>query len=81
MVQRIKLNFNSLLRQIDDTLGADEIETVHNNAFGIGVGLELLQGYVRSIAEHAIETEDDFLIQWCKDLCVVKEYPEEKSAE
>lgn len=73
---KMKLNYNNLMRLIDETLSADDIEVVHNNAFGISVGLELLQSYLKDLAQHAIDTEDEFLIEWCKGLLIVKENSE-----
>lgn len=72
-IHEMKLDFNNLIRLIDETLSADDIEAVHNNAFGIAIGLELLQSYLKDIAQHAIDTEDEFLIEWCKGLLIVRE--------
>lgn len=74
---KMKLNYNNMLRHIDDVLGAEEIETVHEEAFGIATGLELLSNMLRNLAEHAIETNDEFLIEWCKNLLIIKEEKEE----
>lgn len=70
---RMKLDLNNLMSLIDDTLCAESIETVQNNAFGIGIGLELLCGYIKDIAQHAIDTNDEYLQKWCLDLGVLKE--------
>lgn len=71
--REMKLDFNNLIRLIDETLSADDIEVVHSNAFGISIGLELLQSYLKDLAQHAIDTEDEFLIEWCKGLLIVRE--------
>ncbi len=70
---RMKLDYNNLIRQIDDLLGAENIEYVQNNAFGIGIGLELLSAYLKDIAKYAIETRNEYLVNWCLGLSIVKE--------
>lgn len=70
---RIKLDYNNLLELIDETLGAEDIETVQNNSCGIAFGLELLSAYIRDIAQHAIDTEDEYLIERFKGLGILKE--------
>ena len=70
---RMKLDLNNLMSLIDDTLSAEEIETVHNNAYGISIGLELLYGYLREIGQRAIDTNDEFLQKWCLNLHILKE--------
>lgn len=70
---RIKLDYNHLFELIDETLGAEDIETVQRNSFGIAVGLELLSAYLRDIAQHAIDIEDEYLIEIFKDMCILKE--------
>lgn len=71
--RRIKLNYNHLFELIDETLGAEDIETVQKNSCGIAFGLELLSAYIRDIAQHAIDTEDEYLIELFKDMCILKE--------
>lgn len=70
---RLKLDYNHLFDLIDETLGAEDIETVQNNSCGIAFGLELLSAYIRDIAQHAIDTEDEYLIELFKDMCILKE--------
>lgn len=70
---RMKLDFNHLISLVDETLSAESIDTVRKNAFGIGVGLELLLCYMKSMAERAINTDDEFLLEWCKGLMIVEE--------
>lgn len=70
---RMKLDFNHLIALIDETLSAESIDDVQKNAFGIGVGLTLLLGYMKRLAEHAINTDDEFILEWCKGLMIVKE--------
>lgn len=71
---RVKLDYNNLMSFIDNyILGAENIETVQNNAMYAATGLNLLQGYLKQLAQHAIDTNDEFLIEWCKNLMIVKE--------
>lgn len=70
--QRVKLDYNNLIKQIDDYLH-DGIEQNDDAAFGIATGMELLSVYIKSIAERAIELNDDVLIELLKDLCILKE--------
>lgn len=73
MKNRMKLDYNNLMRQIDDILGAEHIEYVQNNGYGVAIGLQLLSGYIKDIAEYALKTENDYLIKWCLDLHILKE--------
>ena len=73
---RIKLDYNNLLRQIDDVLSSSRSKVVKENAFGISVGLQLLSSYIKQIAERAVELEDDVLIDLLLDLCVLKKEDE-----
>ncbi len=70
--QRVKLDYNHLMEQIDGFL-ADKSEDNDTFVFGIAMGLELLSSYIRNIAERAIELNDDVLIELLKDLCILKE--------
>ena len=70
--QRVKLDYNHLMEQIDGFL-ADNSENNDTLAFGIAIGLELLGAYIKNIAERAIEINDAVLIDLLKDLCVLKE--------
>lgn len=74
---RIKLDYNNLMKQIDDVLSASRSKVVKENAFGISVGLNLLSSYIQQIAERAVELNDDFLIGLLLDLHVIKEEGEE----
>lgn len=69
---RIKLDYNNLLRQIDDALSNSRSKVVKENAFGITVGLELLSSYLKNIAERAVELDDEVLIGLLLDLCILK---------
>ena len=70
---RMKLDYNNLPSNIDRTLSESRIRTVKANAFGIGVGLNLLTGYLRDIAQRAIELEDDKLIELCVGMGILKQ--------
>lgn len=69
---RMKLNYNNLLSNIDRTLSESKSRVVKENAFGISVGLELLSGYLRDIAQRAIDLEDDNLIELCVGMGILK---------
>lgn len=70
---RIKMDYNNLLSTIDRTLIGSRSRTVKANAFGIAVGLELLSGYLRDIAQRAIDLNDDKLIDLCVDMGILKQ--------
>ena len=70
--QRVKLDYNHLMEQVDGFL-SDNSEENDTLVFGIAMGLELLSTYIRNIAERAIEINDEVLIGLLKDLCVLKE--------
>lgn len=70
--QRVKLDYNHLMEQIDGFL-ADNAEDNDTLVFGIAMGLELLSAYIKNIAERAIELNDVVLIELLKDLCILKE--------
>lgn len=69
---RMKLDYNNLLSNIDRTLSESKSRVVKENAFGIAVGLELLSGYLRDIAQRAIDLEDDKLIELCVGMGILK---------
>lgn len=70
--QRVKLDYNHLMEQIDGFLD-DKSEDNDKLVFGIAMGLTLLSNYIKNIAERAIELNDDILIGLLKDLCILKE--------
>lgn len=72
-VMRMKLDYNNLLSNIDRTLSESKSRVVKENAFGIGVGLNLLTGYLRDIAQRAIDLEDDKLIELCVGMGILKQ--------
>ena len=69
---RMKLDYNNLLSNIDRTLSESKSRVVKENAFGIAVGLELLSGYLRDIAQRAIDLNDEKLIELCVDMGILK---------
>lgn len=69
---RMKLDYNNLLSNIDRTLSESRSKVVKRNAFGIAVGLEMLSGYLRDIAQRAIDLNDDKLIDLCVDMGILK---------
>ena len=70
---RMKMDYNNLLSTIDRTLSESRSRTVKANAFGIAVGLELLSGYLRDIAQRAIDLNDDKLIDLCVGMGILKQ--------
>lgn len=73
---RIKLDYNNLLSNIDRTLSESRSKVVKRNAFGIAVGLELLSGYLRDIAQRAIDLNDEKLIELCVGMGILKQVEE-----
>lgn len=73
MKRQMKLNYNGFVEHIADVLAAEDIETVRNEAWSIEVGAQLLNGYMKQLAKRAIETQDEFLVEWCKCLCIIVE--------
>lgn len=71
--QRMKLDYNHLMQQIVDFLNKNSTEENERFAWGIGVGLELLEVYMKNIAERVIELNDDVLIGLLKDLYILVE--------
>ncbi len=74
---RMKMDYNNLLSTIDRTLSESRSRTVKANAFGIAVGLELLSGYLRDIAQRAIDLNDDKLIDLCVGMGILKQEEDE----
>lgn len=69
---RVKLDYNHLMEELCEFLDSKE----EGNGFfpyALTVGLELLNSYIKNIAERAIEINDAVLIDLLKDLCVLKE--------
>ena len=77
MKMQMKLNYNGFVEHIADVLASENIETVQNEAWSIEVGIKLLNEYMEQLAKRAIETQDEFLIEWCKHLCIIVETEED----
>lgn len=73
---RMKLDYNNLLSNIDRTLSESRSKVVKRNAFGIAVGLEILSGYLRDIAQRAIDLNDEKLIELCVGMGILKQVEE-----
>jgi hypothetical protein len=71
--QRMKLDYNHLMQQIVDFLNENSTEENERFVWGLGIGLELLEAYMKNIAERVIELNDDVLIGLLKDLCILVE--------
>ena len=78
MKRQMKLNYNGFIEHVADVLSAEDIETVQHEAWSIEVGIQLLNGYMEQIAKRAIETQDDFLVEWCENLCIIVEEEEDE---
>lgn len=70
--QRVKLDFNNLLRQIDEVISNSRSKIAKENAFGISIGLTLLISYLKEIGELALSRNDEELIDILVDLHVLK---------
>lgn len=70
---RVKMDYNNLVEEIDRTLSESKSRVVKENAFGIGIGLTLLNGYLTEIAKRAIELNDEKLIGLCVDMGILKQ--------
>lgn len=71
--RRMKLDYNHLMQQIVDFLNENNTEENERFVFGLGIGLELLEAYMKNIAERVIELNDEVLIGLLKDLCILVE--------
>ena len=78
MKRQMKLNYNGFIEHVADVLSAEDIETVQHEAWSIEVGIQLLNCYMEQIAKRAIETQDDFLVEWCENLCIIVEEEEDE---
>ena len=72
----MRLNYSNLVRNIDEVLAKSRSRIVQENAFGISIGINLLTGYLRRIAERALEINDEVLIGLLKDLEILVESEE-----
>lgn len=70
---RVKMNYNNLVEKIDRTVSASRSLAARGNAFGIGIGLTMLNGYLTEIAKRAVELNDDKLIGLCVDMGILKQ--------
>lgn len=72
MIRRMRLDYNRLLALIDSIICKSKSKIVQTNADTIGIGLNLLSAYLREVAQRAIDTNDEWLIEWCCDLHILK---------
>ena len=73
---KMKLNYNGLIKEIVEALESEDIEYLQENAWHIEIGIQLLNGYLNELAEHTIETQDEWLVEWCKNLLIITETEE-----
>ena len=74
---RVKLDYNNLIKSICDILSKSGSVSVRQNRFGIGIGLNLLTENLQKIAERAIELKDDVLLEILLDMDVIKRSKQE----
>ena len=70
---KMKINYNGFVDLVMETVASENIEQVQENAIGIEAGISILGKYMEEISEHTIETEDPWLVEWCKNLMIIKE--------
>ena len=68
---RVKLDYNDLMDRIAGVLCEGESE-IDENTYGILIGLQILESYIKQIAERSVELKDDALIGLLCDLHVIK---------
>ena len=74
--QRMKLDYNHLLETIDEVMSNSRSKLARENGFGIAIGLNMLSGYLKQIAERAIELDDEILLGLLVDMMILKESEE-----
>lgn len=74
----MKLDYNNLLRNINDILDNSRSKIIREEGWGVALGLNLLNKYMIKIAERALEINDEVLIGLLKDLCILKEDEDDK---
>lgn len=74
---RMRMDINHLYELIDEVISNSRSKIARENRMGIAIGLELLQTYLREIAERAIELNDEVLIEALLNLHVLKEDKED----
>lgn len=79
MKRQMKLNYNGFIEHIAEIIDSKDIETVKSEAWSIEFGIQLLNGYMEQLAKRAIETQDEFLIEWCKCLMIITEIDKERA--
>lgn len=79
MKRQMKLNYNGFVDHLANVLDSENIEAFKAEAWSIEVGIQLLNGYMEQIAKRAIETGDEFLIEWCKCLVIITEEEKEQT--
>lgn len=72
MKQRMKMDINNWVRQVDDVLSNSRSKIVRENRYGISIGMDLLLSYLKEIAERAIELNDKEMIEILLDLHILK---------
>lgn len=79
MSEPIRLDYTNLVRTISSVFEESQSQIVKDNAFGIGMGLDILTCYLRDIAKRAVEINDPVLIGLLKNLCILVETEDDKN--
>ncbi len=79
MSEPIRLDYTNLVRTISSVFEESQSQIVKDNAFGIGMGLDILTCYLRDIAKRAVEINDPVLIGLLKNLCILAETEDDKN--
>ena len=72
MKQRMKMDINNWVRQVDYVLSNSRSKIIRENGYGISIGLDLLLCYLKEIADRAIEINDEELLEILVCLHVLK---------
>lgn len=67
----IKMDYNELLNKVSKALNTSKSRYVKEWRHSIAVGLEILDSYMRRIAQRAIETQDEDLLEDLANLGLV----------
>lgn len=69
----VKMDYNELLGKVDKALSSSRSKYVKEWGGSISVGFDILNGYLKRIAQRAIETQDAALLEDLANLGLVKE--------
>lgn len=78
MEMRVKMDYNELLNKVSKALRSSKSRYVKEWGNSIAVGFEILNSYMRRIAQRAIDTQDAALLEDLANLGMVTETEDEK---